>query len=164
MAAGLSIPTENIDKFRNRLNEVTTLTDDDVIPKVPIDMGLALNNVNYELINEIALLEPYGKANSKPSFGMKKLKVLEARILGANRNVLRLKLSDGRLIIDGIHFGDIEAFEELIKREFGEVEYNKLMSGAQNSVFLDIICFPEINEYMGNKKVQLVISNYRACN
>ena len=161
MAAGMSIPNENIDAFRNRLNEVTTLTDEDIIPKVSIDMGLLLSQINYELIDQISLLEPYGKANSKPTFGMKKLKVIEAKILGKNRNVLKLKLSDGRLYIEGVYFGDIDNFENYIKDELGEIEYNKVFNGLSNNLYLDIICMPEINEFNGNKKVQLVISNYR---
>ena len=161
MAAGMSIPNENIDEFRNRLNNVTTLTDEDIIPKVSIDMGLSLSQINYELIDQISLLEPYGKANPKPTFGMKKLKVVEARILGKNRNVLKLKLTDGRLYIEGIYFGDIEGFENSVKDELGEIEYNKVFSGASNNLYLDIICMPDINEFNGNKKVQLVISNYR---
>lgn len=161
MAAGMSIPNENIDEFRNRLNDVTTLTDEDVIPKVSIDMGLNLSQINYDLIEQISLLEPYGKANPKPTFGMKKLKVVEANILGKNRNVLKLKLSDGRLYIEGIYFGDIEGFENSIKDELGEIEYNKVFNGIPNNLYLDIICMPDINEFNGNKKVQLVISNYR---
>lgn len=161
MAAGMSIPIENINTFRKKLNEVTTLTNEDIIPKVSIDMGLILNNINYELIEEISLLEPYGKGNSKPSFGMKKLKVVEAKVLGKNKNVLKLKLSDGRLYIEGIYFGDIEGFENAIKDELGESEYNKVFNGLQNNLYLDLICIPEVNEFNGNKKVQLVISNYR---
>ncbi|WP_297992897.1 single-stranded-DNA-specific exonuclease RecJ [uncultured Clostridium sp.] len=161
MAAGMSILNENIDEFRSRLNSITTLTDDDIIPKVSIDMGLLLSQINYELIDQISLLEPYGKANPKPTFGMKKLKVIEAKILGKNKNVLKLKLSDGRLYIEGIYFGDIEGFESLVKDELGEEEYNKVVSGLPNNLYLDIICMPEINEFNGNKKVQLVISNYR---
>lgn len=161
MAAGMSIPIENIDAFRDRLNEVTTLTEEDIMVKVQIDMGLPLNKVNYELIDQISLLEPYGKANPKPTFGMKKLKLLEVKILGKNRNVLKLKLSDGGLVIEGIYFGDIEKFEETMKWEFGDYEYARVLNGEPNNVYLDVICFPEINEYMGNKKVQLVISNYR---
>lgn len=161
MAAGMSIPKENIDEFRRRLNNVTTLTEEDVIPKVSIDMGLTLSQINYELIDEISLLEPYGKANPKPTFGMKKLKVVEAKILGKNKNVLKLKLTDGRLYIEGIYFGDIEVFENSIKDELGENEYNKVFNGISNSLYLDIICMPDINEFNGNKKVQLVISNYR---
>lgn len=161
MAAGMSIPKENIDEFRRRLNNVTTLTEEDVIPKVSIDMGLTLSQINYELIDEISLLEPYGKANPKPTFGMKKLKVVEVKILGKNKNVLKLKLTDGRLYIEGIYFGDIEGFENSIKDELGENEYNKVFNGISNSLYLDIICMPDINEFNGNKKVQLVISNYR---
>ena len=161
MAAGMSIPIENINTFRKKLNEVTTLTNEDIIPKVSIDMGLTLNNINCELIEEISLLEPYGKGNSKPSFGMKKLKVVEAKVLGKNKNVLKLKLSDGRLYIEGIYFGDIEGFENAIKDELGESEYNKVFNGLQNNLYLDLICIPEVNEFNGNKKVQLVISNYR---
>lgn len=161
MAAGMSIPNENIDEFRNRLNNVTTLTDEDIIPKVSIDMGLNLSQINYELIDQISLLEPYGKANPKPTFGIKKLKVVDAKILGKNRNVLKLKLTDGRLYIEGIYFGDIEGFENSIKDELGEIEYNKVFNGISNNLYLDIICMPEINKFMGNKKVQLQISNYR---
>lgn len=164
MAAGMSIPIENIDKFRSRLNEVTTLTDEDIMVKVQIDMGLPLNKINYELIDQISLLEPYGKANPKPTFGIKKLKLLEAKILGKNKNVLKLKLTDGSLAIEGIYFGDIEDFEDSIKYEFGEYEYIRIFNGESNKVYLDLICFPEVNEYMGNKKVQLVISNYRISN
>ena len=161
MAAGMSIPNENIDEFRSRLNNVTTLTDEDIITKVSIDMGLLLSQINYELIDQISLLEPYGKSNPRPTFGMKKLKVVEAKILGKNRNVLKLKLTDGRLYIEGIYFGDIEGFENSIKDELGEIEYNKVFNGVSNNLYLDIICMPEINEFNGSKKVQLVISNYR---
>ena len=161
MAAGMSIPIENINTFRKKLNEVTTLTNEDIIPKVSIDMGLNLSQINYDLIEQISLLEPYGKGNSKPSFGMKKLKVVEAKVLGKNKNVLKLKLSDGRLYIEGIYFGDIEGFENAIKDELGESEYNKVFNGLQNNLYLDLICIPEVNEFNGNKKVQLFISNYR---
>ena len=161
MAAGMSIAKENIDEFRKRLNEQTTLTDEDVIPKVSIDMPLMLKDINYNLIDEISLLEPYGKANSKPNFGMKNLNVIEAKILGKDRNVLRMKLSDNNLYIDGIYFGDIQGFEENIKLTYGDDEYNKLFNGYPNKVRIDAVCFPEINEFRGNKKVQLIIQNYR---
>ena len=97
MAAGMSIANENINDFRKRLNAQTTLTDEDVIPKVSIDMPLLLKDINFNLIEEISELEPYGKANPKPTFGMKNLKVLELRVLGKDKNVLKMKLSDGTL-------------------------------------------------------------------
>lgn len=161
MAAGMSIANENIDEFRNRLNSQTTLSDEDVITKVSIDMPLSLKDINYNLIDEISLLEPYGKSNPKPTFGMKSLKVIDAKILGKDRNVLRMKLSDGNLHIDGIYFGDIKGFEENIKINYGEDGYNKVFNGYPTNIKIDIVCVPEINEFRGNKKVQLIIQNYR---
>lgn len=161
MAAGMSIPSENIDKFREKLNEVTTLSDEDIIPKVSIDMPLPINKINYKLIDEIALLEPYGKGNPKPNFAVKGLMVKAARILGKNNNVLKLNLTDGYLNIDGIYFGDIEEALEIIKNKFGEYEYNKMLNGQTNMVKIDIVYFPDINEYNGRKSVQLLIQNIR---
>lgn len=161
MAAGMSIANENINDFRKRLNAQTTLTDEDVIPKVSIDMPLLLKDINFNLIEEISELEPYGKANPKPTFGMKNLKVLELRMLGKDKNVLKMKLSDGTLFIDGIYFGDIKGFEESLKLSYGEDEYNKVFNGYPNGVKIDVVCVPEINEFRGNKKVQLIIQNYR---
>ena len=164
MAAGMSIPIENIEQFRERLNSLHTLTEEDILVKVQIDMPLSLKKISYGLIDEISLLEPYGKANPKPTFGIKKLKLLEAKVLGKNKNVLKLKLTDGTLGIEGIYFGDIEGFEKTIKDEFGEDEYSRVFNGRSNSIYLDLVCFPEINEYMGNKKIQLFINNYRISN
>ena len=161
MAAGMSIPSENIDKFREKLNEVTTLSDEDIIPKVSIDMPLPINKINYKLIDEIALLEPYGKGNPKPNFAVKGLMVKAARILGKNNKVLKLNLTDGYLNIDGIYFGDIEVALEIIKNKFGEYEYNKMLNGQTNMVKIDIVYFPDINEYNGRKSVQLLIQNIR---
>lgn len=161
MAAGMSIPSENIDKFREKLNEVTTLSDEDIIPKVSIDMPLPINKINHKLIDEIALLEPYGKGNPKPNFAVKGLMVKAARILGKNNNVLKLNLTDGYLNIDGIYFGDIEVALEIIKNKFGEYEYNKMLNGQTNMVKIDIVYFPDINEYNGRKSVQLLIQNIR---
>ncbi len=161
MAAGMSIPIENIDSFRNRLNEITTLTDEDVLPKVSIDMPLMLNAINYNLIDQISLLEPYGKGNSKPTFAVKSLTVRGARILGKDKNVLKLNLTDGKMFIDAIYFGDIVRFEEEVKDAYGELEYNKMLDGSSRNIKMDFVYYPDINEYMGNKKVQLMIQNFR---
>ena len=92
---------------------------------------------------------------------MKNLIVRGARILGKDKNVLKLNLTDGSMFIDGIYFGNIEAFEEEIKNSYGEVEYMKLLDGNARAIKMDFVYYPEINEYMGNKKVQMVINNFR---
>ncbi len=94
MAAGFSLKEENIDEFRKRLNEKTTLNEEDLLRKVTIDTVLPLDKITYDLVNELERLEPFGKANSKPLFAEKDINVIKAMILGKNRNVLKMKLKN----------------------------------------------------------------------
>lgn len=128
MAAGFSLQEKNIDEFRRRLNENTILKDDDLLRKVTIDSVLPLDSIDYELIEDLERLEPFGKANSKPLFGEKNINVVKASILGKNRNVLKLKLKTtyGK-IIDAIYFSDIEEFEEIITEKYGRERIAKTL-------------------------------------
>lgn len=162
MAAGLSISEDNIYEFRKRLNENTTLKDEDLFKKVTIDSVLPFDSINYDLINELDKLEPFGKGNSKPLFAEKNVNVLKAFVLGKNKNVLKLKLKTllGKNI-DGIHFGDIEEFEKMIIDKYGSEELQKLYDGVYNEVMIDLVFYPSVNEYNGNVSIQIVIQNYR---
>lgn len=162
MAAGLSLDVSHIDEFRNRLNIQESLTEDDLTPKVYIDMHLPLDYISFSLIEELEKLEPFGKGNPKPLFGAKNVKVKRGFILGNNQNVLKLLLLTNRgRVIDGIYFGDIEQFEEKMCRKFGKDELNKMYAGVDNKIVLDMIYTPMVNEYMGNRNIQINIQNYR---
>ena len=162
MAAGFSLKEENIDEFRKRLNEKTTLSEEDLMKKVTIDTVLPLDTITYELVNDLSRLEPFGKANSKPLFGEKNINVIKAMVLGKNRNVLKLKLkSRNGKVIDAVYFGDIEQFEEIITEKYGKDQLIKLYDGSYNDVHLDLVFYPDINEYNGNVTIQVVIQNYR---
>ncbi len=162
MAAGFSLKEENIDEFRKRLNENTTLSEEDLVKKVTIDTVLPLDTITYELINDLGRLEPFGKANPKPLFGEKNINVIKAVILGKNRNVLKLKLKSIKgKVIDAVYFGDIEEFEENITEKYGKEQLVKLYDGSYNDVKLDFVFYPDINEYNGNITIQAVIQNYR---
>ncbi|WP_297417151.1 single-stranded-DNA-specific exonuclease RecJ [Clostridium sp.] len=162
MAAGFSLKEENIDEFRKRLNENTTLSDEDLLRKVTIDCVLPLDTINYELINDLERLEPFGKANTKPLFAEKDINIIKAVILGKNRNVLKLKLKTKlNRTLDAIYFGDISEFEEEIKDKYGKEELEKLYDGTYNGVKMDLVFYPSINEYNGNTTIQVVIQNYR---
>lgn len=161
MAAGLSLEEENIDALRLKLNGNTTLTDEELIPKVYIDMALDIKSINYRLIDEISKLEPYGKANPKPLFGVKNVSVLGIRILGKNSNVLKLKLSKENIAIDCIYFGEIDDFIETIIRNYGKDQYDRIVNGKISSIKLDMVYYPDINEYNGYKSLQLVMQKYR---
>ncbi|AOR22875.1 single-stranded-DNA-specific exonuclease RecJ [Clostridium taeniosporum] len=162
MAAGLSLDEKNIDLFREQLNKNTTLTIEDLIPKITIDSALSLENINYDIINDLEILEPFGKGNSKPLFGAKNINAIKAMILGQNRNVLKIKLktSNGRFM-DAIYFGDAQEFEQYMIKKYSYGELQKLYNGEFNCINLDLIFYPNINEYNGNISIQLVIQNYR---
>ena len=162
MAAGLSLNKSNLEDFRNRLNGQTTLTEKDLIPKIYIDIHLPLDYVSFNLVEELKLLEPFGKGNPKPLFGAKGIPVKRAFILGKNGNVLKLSLltKSGR-IIDGLYFGDIEEFENRLSKKYGMAELDRMYKGIDSAIKLDIVYTPSVNEYMGNKNLQVIIHNYR---
>lgn len=162
MAAGLSLENENIDALRRQINEITTLTDEDLIPKVYIDAHMPISEVNLSMAEELLLLEPYGKGNSKPLFAEKNLSVCRGTVYGTERKVLKLKLlSDKRKYIDCIYFGNIDDFNLYITEKYGEQELGKIYLGQINSVRLDVIFNIDINEYNGNRNAQLILQNYR---
>ena len=145
MAAGLSIKEENVEEFRRRLNENCTLTEKDLTPKILIDVPMPISYINKELVEEISLLEPFGKGNTKPIFAQKGLHVLSSRILGKNRNVAKLQLSDcAGCVMEAVYFGEADEFVNEIK----------------NCKSIAVTYYPEINRYQGRETLQIVIRNY----
>ena len=162
MAAGLSLDISNIDGFSKMLNRQATLAEDDLLPKVYIDMHLPLEYISFSLVEELQVLEPFGKGNSRPLFAERNIGVKRGFILGKNQNVLKLKLvTKNNKLIDGLYFGDIEEFEIKLINKFGKEEVDKMYKGIDNRVELDIVYVPTINEYMGNRNLQIIIQNYR---
>ena len=145
MAAGLSIKEENVEEFRRRLNENCTLTEKDLAPKILIDVPMPVSYINKELVEEISLLEPFGKGNTKPIFAQKGLRVLSSRILGKNRTVAKLQLSDSTgCVVEAVYFGEADEFVDRIK----------------NCGSIAVTYYPEINRYQGRETLQIVIRNY----
>lgn len=162
MAAGLSIDVKNIGKLRNALNSNTSLTFDDLIPKIYIDMELPIEYINYKLIDEINSLEPFGKGNTKPLFGGKKLKIVRGYLLGENKNVIKLNLlSPKGHKIDGLIFNETEKFIESLIDKYGKEQLENMYKGIENDVLVDILYYPNVNEYQGNMSLQVIINNYR---
>ncbi len=161
MAAGLSLEESNIEPLRKKLNAISTLTDEDIIAKICIDMQLPLEKIDFSLINDLSILEPFGKANPKPVFGEKQVTVVKASILGKNRNVLKFKIimRNGKYV-EGIYFRNIEEFEEIIIDKYGAEELDRLYRG-NCKMKLDMVFYPSINEYNGNVSIQVVIENFR---
>lgn len=146
MAAGFSLPMENVEEFRRRLNENAKLTPEDFIPKVWIDIALPFEYADENLIGELERLEPFGNGNEKPQFAQKNLMIRSARVMGRNRNVVKLLLVNERgTAADGIVFTDGDRFME----EMGE------------SRIMDVVYYPSINEYNGRRSIQIVVKNWK---
>lgn len=164
MAAGLSLPKENLDILRKKLNEQAELTEEQLTEKIWIDVPMPIDYVNEEIIKELELLEPFGKANEKPVFADRNIGIRSASVIGKNKNVLKLKLiSQNGKIVDGICFNGVEEFEQTVIEKFGENGKNELdaaYKGMNNRIQLNIIYYPSINEYNGNVTVQMVIKKF----
>jgi len=161
MAAGLSIKEENIEKLRGKLNLICTLTDEDIKPKVRIDQRMPLGKINYEMIYELELLEPFGKGNSTPLLAEKNIPILKIDILGQNANTLKIKciMPGINKTIDGICFNRVDEFIELLKDRYGEEHMSYLNN--PRGLKLDLIFSPQINEYNGRKSIQLKIIEFK---
>lgn len=162
MAAGLSLPEENVDKFREKINACANLTEDDLIPKIKIDIPVPAAYADAGLIREFAVLEPFGKANIKPQFADKNLSITKAFVVGKNQNVLRLNLvTAAGEAVSAVYFGDIEAFKAYYAEKYGSAEVEKAFRGQINKLRIMIVYYPEINEYNGVESVQVIIRNYQ---
>lgn len=162
MAAGLSLAYSQIDVLRNQLNHNTTLSEEDLIPKVAIDVVLPLGYVSEDLVRDLEVLEPFGKGNTKPIFAERNLKIRRANILGKNANVLKLQVVNeyGR-VMDALYFGEPNAFLLRIKDEFGQNEIDNMFQNRENSISFSATYYPNINEYNGNQSIQIIIQNYQ---
>lgn len=146
MAAGLSIPKERVEEFRRRLNEDCRLTKEDLTEVIHIDMALPFSCVSETLVEELELLEPFGKGNTKPVFAVRNVRILESRVLGKHQNVLRMKLMDeSRTVLEGIYFNSC---------------MQDVLLDLQRKPTMHMLYYPEINEYRGQRNLQLRILNY----
>lgn len=153
---------ENIEPLRRALNSNPPLTDDMLRHKVTIDIHLPLGYLTEELVNELKLLEPFGNGNDKPLFAERDLTIKSVLIVGKNSNGLRLRVKNtyGREM-DALYFGDVEGFFKYISDTYGDKEAERLKTGRGTDIRLTVTYYPSINEYNGNKRVQLMIQNYR---
>ena len=162
MAVGLSLQEDKVDELRKALNNKCELTDEDLTRKIMIDSSLPLEYLNLHLIEELNVLEPFGKENAKPVFGVKDVKITKAMLLGKDKNVLKLKLlTNNNITIDAMIFNDLENFESKIIEKYGNEELDNLYNKSNNNIPMDFTFYPSINEWNGNKSIQIVVNGIR---
>lgn len=162
MAAGLSLQEDKVDELRIALNNKCELTDEDLTRKIMIDSSLPLEYLNLHLIEELNVLEPFGKGNAKPVFGVRDAKITRAMLLGKDKNVLKLKLlTNNNITIDAMIFNDLENFESKIIEKYGNEGLDNLYNKSNNNIPMDFTFYPSINEWNGNKSIQIVVNGIR---
>jgi len=162
MAAGLSLPEENVELFREKINAESSLTEAEFVPKVYIDVPMPISYVSMDLVREFSLLAPFGKSNQKPVFADKGLRVKRMWIMGKNRNVLKLSLitRDG-MSATGIYFGDVENITNYLEEKFGKDQCQAAFDGKENKLQISMVYFPKINNFRGVEELQFEIQLYK---
>lgn len=162
MAAGLSMREEDVEVFRQRINERCQLTEDDLEEKIHIDVAMPLSYISKELIGQLELLEPFGIGNTKPVFAQKDIHIINGRIMGKNRNVGKYGITDGSGgFYDMVYFGDLEAFHNFLVGKAGEYMVNRLYQGERVDIPISILYYPDINRYGGRESIQIVMRGYQ---
>ena len=162
MAAGLSMREEDVEPFRQKINEICTLTEDDLQEKIHIDVPMPVSYVSFRLVEELELLEPFGTGNPKPVFAQKDLKFVSARALGKAGNVLRFTVEDSeQKRWEMMYFGGKDNFEAYAAEKYGQTALDGLYSGKGSPLYFDVGYYPGVNTWQGNTKLQLVMQQYR---
>ena len=162
MAAGLSLPEENVEKFRRKINENCPLTVEEVCPDIHIDMAMPVGYASTELVHQFALLEPFGKDNPSPLFADRNLSISRMWLIGKNRNVLRMSvLSEYGQPVPVIFFGDVETLFAYFTEKFGQEEVENALHGRKNRILFSMVYTAKIDFYQGNENLQLEMKYYR---
>lgn len=161
MAAGLSMRETDIDWLRNYLNQHSDLSASDMEKRVIIDVPMPLWYVKIPLIDELSRLEPFGNGNPRPVFAEKGLPLVSYRMIGKGQQYRKLRLSSHGRVVDALYFGEGAAMDGAIREAFGRSQLDKAMAGMKNDIRLDIVYYPDINDYMGTKSAEARITDFR---
>ncbi len=161
MAAGLSLPEEHVNLFRKKLNQHTVLTEEELRGKIVIDVPMPLDYISKILVEELNILEPFGKSNEKPVFADKNIHILSLGIFGKNRNVCRMQVqSQGGTVMSAVYFGQTDEFLDFLGKKYGNDAVQQAISGKGTDMAVSFIYYPEINVYNGKESLQIIVKNY----
>lgn len=161
MACGLSLDLDRFEELDNFLQENNSLDEDSLTREITIDLAKEISSLTEEFINSLAVLSPFGKGNSKPVFADKAVDVLAYQIIGKNRNVIKLNLFKNGRVLEAISFSKSEEIESFLLNKFGRENLENYNMNTRRPNLVDLIYYPSINEFRGNKSIQLEIVDIR---
>lgn len=161
MAAGMTLPEENLPELRRRLNENSKLSEEDFRPLIHIDAAMPIGYATERLLAEFEQMEPFGVGNPKPIFAEQHFRILRAFLLGKEKNVLKMQVQNelGHRT-DALLFHGREEFEQFVVEQWGEKELMRMYEGRENDIDVAFTYFPSINEYNGRRTIQIQIGSY----
>lgn len=162
MAAGLSVKEENLPILKKKLNDNCTLSEDDITKKIIIDASLNLEYIDFNIVDRLNDMRPFGKGNLSPMFAVKDILITRVIFMGKEKKFLRfkIKMNNGKTI-DGVNFNKYDYFKELFEEKYGEEGFLKLQDTGYCNFKMDILYYPEVNEFNGKKNIQLSIKSFR---
>ena len=162
MAAGMSLFEENLALLREQLNKRCGLTEDDLTLKISIDAVLALSGLTEEMVEELSVLEPFGKANEKPVFAERNLLIRRMTPMGKQRKMFRFLVEDAYgTQMEAVYFGDGEEMEAAFVKKFGEQGLRRLYQGKGREERMSVVYYPSIHEFLGKRNIEIVIQRYQ---
>lgn len=162
MAAGFSLPEQNIQKLRECLNQNTSLTDRDLVPKIRIDVPMPIGYITVGLIRQLSLLEPFGKGNEKPMFADRDIIITSLRLVGKEKNIVSMRLTgtDGTCL-DAVYFGEPEKLRLSVAEKYGMVVADEMLNGKiRQRIAMNFTYYPEIDDYYQKERIKLIISGF----
>ena len=161
MAAGVSMPEDNVEAFRDYLNENCGLSAEDFEEKIHIDVPMPMSYVTADFVSQLFVLEPFGNGNPKPVFAQRNLRLIRGRILGKNSNVGKYTVEDDRgRQFEMMYFGNMETWHTFLLEEYGQEEYDKLYRGGNGNIRIHAIYYPELDIYQGRERLQMIMQDY----
>ena len=132
------------------------------MPVIHIDVPMPLDYISPGFIQELDLLEPFGKGNRKPVFAERHFQVIRASVIGKNQNALKMLVrNDSGISMEALYFGDIPAFDAYVEEQWGEDARNRMYGGLMNPVDLAFTYYPSLNEFGGRQTLQIIIQNFQ---
>lgn len=155
LAAGFSLPKENLDKFRDTLNEQCNLTDEELVEKISFDMELELLEATKNLVEQLHYMEPFGESNDSAIFARGKLKIKSMYLCGKENQIAKLKLEDEGLLYEAVDFHADNCLSRVIEEKYGKDEWEQMKQGKYGQQ-ISILYQPEINNWSGNVQMKII--------
>ena len=151
MACGLSIRSDKVEEFRQKLNDKSKLKKDDFVNIINIDAQIPIDKLSLEFAESLQRLEPFGKDNPKAKFADKNLFIKNINMIGKNNNTMKMILNKNGRDIEAIKFNAQKDYKYLSDKFKANIIGNKI----------DAVFYPDINEFNGRRNLQVKLIDIR---